>query len=75
MAVANTRLVWRLAKRQTLCWVTTLLLVFGISGIVMSTPPLPWPRIAMLIACTSFSLGTMWYTRLTQALRIEMQKQ
>ncbi len=74
MTVANIRLVWRLAKRQTLCWVVTLLLVFGISGIGMSSPQMSWPRLAMVVACTSFSLVMMWYVHLREALRFEMQK-
>jgi hypothetical protein len=49
-------------------------MVFGISGIVMSSPQLSWPRLALLVACTSFSLGTTWYAHLREALRIEMQK-
>lgn len=74
MAVANMRLMWRLAKRQTSCWIVTLLLVFGISGIAMSQPQLSWPRLAMLIACTSLSLGMTWYAHLSKALRIDRQK-
>jgi hypothetical protein len=73
MTVANIRLVWRLAKRQTLCWVVTLLMVFGVSGIAMS-PQLSWPRLALVVTCTSFSLVITWYVHLSQALRIEMQK-
>jgi hypothetical protein len=70
MTVANILLVWGLVKRQTLCWVATLLMVIGVGGIVMSSPQLSWPRFALLVACTSFSLGAMWYAHLRKALQI-----
>ncbi len=75
MTWANLQLAWRIAKPQTGCWIATLLFVIATGCFAMATPPMPWPRLVMILACTLPSLGFCWFVCLRQALRIETQKQ
>ncbi|MDB5344456.1 MAG: hypothetical protein JWP89_2833 [Schlesneria sp.] len=75
MTLANLRLAWRLAKQQIGCWIATLLFVIAMGCFALSTPPMPWPRIAMILACCLPSLAFSWFVCLRRALRIDMQKQ